>query len=137
MTAAVLYQPEIPPNTGNIIRLCACQLQRTPHLVEPLGFPWEDKKLKSAGLDYHEFVRVVRHKSWEDCRRAGGDVLFAHDQRGNRYDSQPFRGDDVFVFGRETRGLPPEVMAGFPESHRLRPLDAPANAASISPTLSP
>ena len=121
MTAVVLYQPEIPPNTGNIIRLCA-NTGSELHLVEPLGFPWEDKKLKRASLDYHEFVRVVRHKSWEDCQAAlAGRRFFALTTKGgNRYDSEAFRGDDVFVFGRETSGLPPEVMAGFPESHRLR-----------------
>lgn len=121
MSAVVLFQPEIPPNTGNIIRLCAntgCEL----HLVEPLGFPWEDKKLKRAGLDYHEFVRVVRHRNWEVCQAAlTGRRFFALTTKGGRrYDAPQFRHDDVFVFGRETSGLPAEVMAAIPEDQRLR-----------------
>ena len=121
MIAVVLFQPEIPPNTGNVIRLCA-NTGSELHLVEPLGFPWEDRKLKRAGLDYHEFVRVVRHKNWQDCRSAlAGRRFFALTTKGGeRYDAPQFRDDDVFVFGRETSGLPPEVMADFPETQRLR-----------------
>lgn len=121
MTAVVLFQPEIPPNTGNVIRLCAntgCEL----HLVEPLGFRWEDRSLKRAGLDYHEFARVFRHADWERCKAAlAGRRLFAITTRGGlRHDSVGFEADDVFVFGRETSGLPTEVMAEFPEQRRLR-----------------
>ncbi len=121
MTAVVLFQPEIPPNTGNVIRLCAntgCEL----HLVEPLGFRWEDRSLKRAGLDYHEFARVFRHADWPQCKAAlAGRRLFAITTRGgSRPDLVAFESDDVFVFGRETSGLPAEVMAEFPEEHRLR-----------------
>ena len=121
MTAVVLFQPEIPPNTGNIIRLCA-NTGAELHLVEPLGFPWEDRKLKRAGLDYHEFVRVVRHKHWENCKAMlNGRRFFAMTTKGSqRFDTPQFRHDDVFVFGRETSGLPPEITAEFPESQRLR-----------------
>ena len=121
MTTVVLFQPEIPPNTGNVIRLCA-NTGTDLHLVEPLGFPWEDRKLKRAGLDYHEFVRVVRHKNWQDCQAAlAGRRLFALSTKGGqRYDAPQFRADDVFVFGRETSGLPAEVMADFPDTQRLR-----------------
>ena len=121
MIAVVLFQPEIPPNTGNVIRLCA-NTGSELHLVEPLGFPWEDRKLKRAGLDYHEFVRVVRHADWAACKAAlAGRRLFAVTTRGGRrYDTPAFAADDVFVFGRETSDLPAEIMAEFPETHRLR-----------------
>ena len=121
MTAVVLYQPEIPPNTGNVIRLCA-NTGAELHLVEPLGFRWEDRQLKRAGLDYHEFARVFRHPDWEACRRAlAGRRFFAVTTRGGRrYDAIKFEPDDVLVFGRETSGLPAEVMAEFPVERRLR-----------------
>ena len=121
MTAVVLFQPEIPPNTGNVIRLCA-NTGAELHLVEPLGFRWEDRSLKRAGLDYHEFARVFRHADWSACKAAlAGHRLFAITTRGGqRFDTPAFKADDVFVFGRETSGLPVEVMAEFPETHRLR-----------------
>ena len=121
VTAVVLFQPEIPPNTGNIIRLCA-NTGTELHLVEPLGFPWEDRKLKRAGLDYHEFVRVVRHKDWQACKMAlSGRRFFAITTKGERrYDTVPFHADDVFVFGQETSGLPAALMSEFPEAFRLR-----------------
>jgi tRNA (cytidine/uridine-2'-O-)-methyltransferase len=121
MYAVVLFQPEIPPNTGNVIRLCA-NTGTELHLVEPLGFRWEDRSLKRAGLDYHEFARVFRHADWAACQAAlAGRRLFAITTRGGqRFDAPSFRVGDVFVFGRETSGLPAEVMAGFPEAQRLR-----------------
>ena len=121
MTAVVLFQPEIPPNTGNVIRLCA-NTGAELHLVEPLGFRWEDRSLKRAGLDYHEFARVFRHPDWAACKAAlTGRRCFAITTRGGRqYDKPGYCADDVFVFGRETSGLPAEVMAEFPEEHRLR-----------------
>ena len=121
MLAVVLYQPEIPPNTGNVIRLCA-NTGAELHLVEPLGFAWEDKALKRAGLDYHEFARVFRHADWARCKAAlAGRRQFAMTTKGGiRHDTQAFHDDDVFVFGCETSGLPAEVMAEFPETQRLR-----------------
>ena len=121
MIAVVLFQPEIPPNTGNVIRLCAntgCEL----HLIEPLGFRWEDRSLKRAGLDYHEFARVFRHADWASGKAAlAGRRLFAITTRGGqRYDAPAYRSDDVFVFGCETSGLPVDVMAEFPDGQRLR-----------------
>ena len=121
MFHVVLFQPEIPPNTGNIIRLCAntgCQL----HLIEPLGFELDDKRLRRAGLDYHEFARVFRHSDWAHCKAAlAGRRLFAITTRGElRPDLVAFDADDVFVFGRETSGLPAEVMAEFAPERRLR-----------------
>lgn len=121
MTAVVLYQPEIPPNTGNVIRLCA-NTGSELHLVEPLGFAWEDKSLKRAGLDYHEFARVFRHADWGKCKAVlAGRRMFAVTTKGGvRHDTPVFLESDVFVFGRETSGLPAEVMAEFAETHRLR-----------------
>jgi tRNA (cytidine/uridine-2'-O-)-methyltransferase len=121
VTAVVLFNPEIPPNTGNVIRLCA-NTGAELHLVEPLGFRWEDRALKRAGLDYHEFARVFRHADWEACKAAlRGRRLFALTTRGARgFHTVAFESDDVFVFGCETRGLPAEVLEEFPEARRLR-----------------
>ena len=121
MFEVVLYQPEIPPNTGNVIRLCAntgCRL----HLVEPLGFRMDDRELKRAGLDYHEYASVTVHLTWRACRAALGERrMLALSTRGaQRYDRVAFRADDAFVFGPETRGLPQQVLEEFPEEHRLR-----------------
>lgn len=121
MFAVVLYQPEIPPNTGNIIRLCA-NTGAELHLVEPLGFDITDKGLRRAGLDYHEYARVVRHTDWSTCKTTlAGRRLFAMTTKGT---TSPFstvlQTTDVFVFGRETSGLPPDVLAEFPPEQRLR-----------------
>jgi len=97
LTAVVLFQPEIPPNTGNVIRLCA-NTGTELHLVEPLGFRWEDRSLKRAGLDYHEFARVLRHPDWAACKASlAGRRRFAITTSGGwRYDTPVFRIDDVF-----------------------------------------
>jgi len=119
--AVVLYQPEIPPNTGNIIRLCA-NTGAELHLVEPMGFPWEDKQLRRAGLDYHEFAPVQRHANWAACKAAlAGRRMFAMTTKGSRrHDAPSFVSGDVFVFGPESRGLPPELLAEFAAEQRLR-----------------
>ena len=121
MLAVVLYQPEIPPNTGNVIRLCA-NTGAELHLIEPLGFNFNDKALRRAGLDYHDTARVIRHADWAACRAVlAGRRLFAITTKGS---ASPFgttlKEDDVFVFGRETSGLPPEVMNEFAAEQRLR-----------------
>ncbi|MDP3439829.1 MAG: tRNA (cytidine(34)-2'-O)-methyltransferase [Azonexus sp.] len=121
MLAVVLYQPEIPPNTGNIIRLCA-NTGAELHLVEPLGFDITDKGLRRAGLDYHEYARVVRYANWQACQTALiGRRMFAMTTKGSSslFTTQ-LQENDVFVFGRETSGLPPDVLAEFPPEHRLR-----------------
>lgn len=121
MFAVVLFQPEIPPNTGNIIRMCA-NTGSELHLVEPLGFALEDKALRRAGLDYHEYARVVRHADWASCQaHFAGRRLFAMTTKGHGspYDTA-LQAGDVFVFGRETSGLPPEVLAEFAADRRLR-----------------
>ena len=117
----VLYQPEIPPNTGNIIRLCA-NAGATLHLIEPLGFELEDKQLRRAGLDYHELAVLRTWPSLEACLVALKPARwFALSTRGRlRYDRPRFVAGDVFVFGPETRGLPPEILESLPAEQRLR-----------------
>lgn len=130
----VLYQPEIPPNTGNIIRLSAntgCRL----HLVKPLGFSLEDKQLQRAGLDYHEYATVKTHENWDEClRQFSGRRVFALTTKGSmRYSEVAFQRDDVFVFGPETRGLPVEVLAQFDEGRRIRlPMRAESRSLNLS-----
>ncbi len=121
MFAVVLFQPEIPPNTGNIIRMCANSGAEL-HLVEPLGFDISDKSCRRAGLDYHEYARVMRHANWAACKQAlAGRRLFAMTTKGGGSPySTVFQENDAFVFGRETSGLPPEIMAEFAEENRLR-----------------
>ncbi|MDR5172429.1 tRNA (uridine(34)/cytosine(34)/5-carboxymethylaminomethyluridine(34)-2'-O)-methyltransferase TrmL [Methylobacillus sp. Pita2] len=121
MFEIVLYQPEIPPNTGNIIRLCANSNTRL-HLVRPLGFELEDKQLKRAGLDYHEYASLVVHESWEACKQAlAGRRMFALTTKGStRHSDIRFLPGDVFVFGPETRGLPEDIRAEFSPQHRVR-----------------
>jgi tRNA (cytidine/uridine-2'-O-)-methyltransferase len=117
----VLYQPEIPPNTGNIIRLAA-NTGASLHLVEPLGFHLGDRELKRAGLDYHEYVGVVVHKDWSACcRHLQGRRMFAFSTRGlHRHTEPEYREGDVLLFGPETRGLPAEILDGLPPEQRLR-----------------
>jgi tRNA (cytidine/uridine-2'-O-)-methyltransferase len=120
----VLYQPEIPPNTGNVVRLSAntgCRL----HLVGPLGFDLSEKHLRRAGMDYAEFADVRIHADWPACRAALADRpierWFALTTKGNRRPaSADFCAGDVLVFGPESRGLPVEVLAEFAEERRLR-----------------
>ena len=121
MFRIMFFSPRIAPNTGNAIRMVAATGAEL-HLVEPLGFRWEDRSLKRAGLDYHEFASVTRHPDWEACKAAlAGRRFFAVTTKGGRhYHTQQFKPDDVFVFGQETSGLPAEVMAEFPPERRLR-----------------
>ncbi|MDA8382540.1 MAG: tRNA (cytidine(34)-2'-O)-methyltransferase [Betaproteobacteria bacterium] len=117
----ILFEPEIPPNTGNIIRLCANTGMRL-HLVEPLGFRLDDARLRRAGLDYHEYAPVKVHRGWAFCQEAlQGRRCFAVTTRGGmRYADCAFRPGDAFVFGPETRGLPDDVLAEFAEDRRIR-----------------
>lgn len=117
----VLYEPEIPPNTGNIIRLCANTGAKL-HLVKPLGFSLEDKQLKRAGLDYHEYANLQVHENWEACKQAlTGKRLFALTTKGStRHTDLNFQIGDVFVFGPETRGLPQDIRDEFLPEHRVR-----------------
>ena len=117
----ILYQPEIPPNTGNLIRLCANTGVRL-HLVKPLGFSLDDKQLLRAGLDYHEFATIAVHESWPECtEQFRGHRIFAVSTKGTRrYDLNAYASGDVFLFGPETRGLPVELIEAVPESQRIR-----------------
>jgi tRNA (cytidine/uridine-2'-O-)-methyltransferase len=121
MLDIVLFQPEIPPNTGNIIRLCANTGARL-HLVKPLGFTLQDKQLLRAGLDYHEFARIRVHENWEECtEHLRGHRLFAVSTRAKqRYDLTAYAESDGFVFGSESRGLPAEILESLPEDRRVR-----------------
>ena len=119
----VLVHPEIPPNTGNVIRLAAntgCAL----HLIEPLGFSMDDKLLRRAGLDYHEYAPVQRHASWDafvEAERPDPARCFAFTTRGSRpLGEGRWRPGDVFVFGAESAGLPPALRERFPEAQRVR-----------------
>ena len=117
----VLYQPEIPPNTGNIIRLCANTGSQL-HLVEPLGFSLDDRQLRRAGLDYHEYARIQTHVNWHDCQNClGNKRMFAITTKaGKTLHDNTFQPGDVLVFGPETRGLPPDILARFTPDQRLR-----------------
>jgi tRNA (cytidine/uridine-2'-O-)-methyltransferase len=117
----VLYQPEIPPNTGNIIRLAA-NTGASLHLVEPLGFRLDDRELKRAGLAYHEYATLVVHKDWEAARaHLRGRRVFAFSTRALRPYTEPqYRAGDALLFGPETRGLPPEILGSVPAEQRLR-----------------
>jgi tRNA (cytidine/uridine-2'-O-)-methyltransferase len=124
----VLVQPEIPPNTGNVIRLAANTGARL-HLVKPLGFSMDDKQLKRAGLDYHEFASVQVHASWADFRAAlSGRRMYAFTTASARlYTDVRYARDDVLVFGAEATGLPSAVLDDFPPDQRLRLPMRPGN----------
>ncbi len=121
MFDVILYQPEIPPNTGNAIRLCANTGARL-HLIQPLGFSLEDKQLRRAGLDYHEYAAVQVHASLDAALTViAPERLFALSTRNSmRYDQPRYAKGDAFLFGPETRGLPEDVLASIPGSRRLR-----------------
>ena len=121
MFSIILYEPEIPPNTGNIIRLCA-NTGTDLHLIEPLGFELDEKRLRRAGLDYREFVSVRTHASLEACLDAlrNPRVFALSTKNSTRYDEAAFEKGDALLFGPETRGLPQAVLDGLPEGQRLR-----------------
>ena len=123
MFHVVLVEPEIPPNTGNVIRLCAntgAQL----HLIEPLGFPLDDAKMRRAGLDYHDYATMKVHANWDAFLATESfdrTRMFAMTTHGSTpFGSVSFRPGDVFVFGSETRGLAPSLRESFPPSQRIR-----------------
>jgi len=132
----VLFQPEIPPNTGNIIRLCANTGARL-HLVRPLGFRLDARSVRRSGLDYHELAEVAVHEDFAACLVACGAAShswYALSTKGGvAYDSARFVRDDVVVFGPETRGLPADVMAACASARRLRiPMQAGARSLNLS-----
>lgn len=121
MFDVLLYEPEIPPNTGNVIRLCANTGARL-HLVEPLGFTLDSARLRRAGLDYHEFAALQVHAGWDAFLRDERPArMFALSTRGTRRPSEvAFERGDFLVFGSETRGLPDALLAQFDPARRLR-----------------
>jgi tRNA (cytidine/uridine-2'-O-)-methyltransferase len=130
----VLYQPEIPPNTGNIMRLCAntgCNL----HLIRPLGFSLDDKRLRRAGLDYREFSRVSNHDSLDTFLESVAPArVFAFSTRGQRrYSSVDYRAEDALLFGPETRGLPVTLLEQLGDEHCLRiPMQPGSRSLNLS-----
>jgi tRNA (cytidine/uridine-2'-O-)-methyltransferase len=134
MFNVILYQPEIPPNTGNVIRLCA-NSGATLHLIEPLGFSIDEKAVRRAGMDYAELAEVKTWRSLEDCFTAMRfPRYFAISTRGTvRHDAPTYRAGDAFLFGSETRGLPQEILEACPPQQRLRiPMQASNRSLNLS-----
>ncbi|HVI25518.1 MAG TPA: tRNA (cytidine(34)-2'-O)-methyltransferase [Xanthomonadaceae bacterium] len=142
MFDVILHQPEIPPNTGNVIRLCANTGARL-HLVAPLGFSLEDRQLRRAGLDYHEYASVRVHDGLDAALRAIAQAhgaparVFALSTRGTqRFDAPRYRAGDAFLFGAETRGLPADVLETIPATQRLRlPMRPHSRSLNLSNTV--
>lgn len=120
MFNVVLFRPEIPPNTGNVIRLCANTGARL-HLVHPLGFAWDDARVRRAGLDYHEFADVQHHADWDACAAAlhGVRIFAVETRQASRFDRVAYRPGDAFVFGQETAGLPDDILGTIPAAQRI------------------
>ncbi|MFO7593384.1 MAG: tRNA (uridine(34)/cytosine(34)/5-carboxymethylaminomethyluridine(34)-2'-O)-methyltransferase TrmL [Pseudomonadota bacterium] len=134
MLQIVLFQPEIPPNSGNIIRLCA-NTGMALHLIRPLGFELDDKRLRRAGLDYHEFAAVQVHDSFDNYLAAAAPKrLFACTTRGTRYHTEAaFEAGDALLFGPETRGLPSEILQKLQPEQWLRlPMVAQSRSLNLS-----
>ncbi|GAB3779535.1 tRNA (uridine(34)/cytosine(34)/5-carboxymethylaminomethyluridine(34)-2'-O)-methyltransferase TrmL [Dyella agri] len=121
MLHVILFRPEIPPNTGNVIRLCA-NTGAALHLIRPLGFALDDARLRRAGLDYHEYARVLVHDSLDDCLAAIGQPrVYAFTTRGRtRHVDACYADGDALLFGCETAGLPAAVVDAIPEAQRMR-----------------
>jgi len=134
MFHCVLYQPEIPPNTGNIIRLSA-NTNIQLHLIHPLGFRLDDRRMRRAGLDYHEWARVQEHVSLQAfLDKVQPARLFACSTKGQRYYSEPhYAANDAFLFGPETRGLPATVLNSLPTAQVIRiPMQAGNRSLNLS-----
>lgn len=137
MLHIVLYQPEIPPNTGNVIRLCANTGARL-HLIEPLGFTLDDARVRRAGLDYRELSDVRRYKNWIDFRKANqGSRLWAFSTRGSTpYTDADFRDGDALLFGPESRGLPKKNLDEMEHEQILRiPMQSNSRSLNLSNTV--
>ena len=137
MLEIVLFEPEIPPNTGNIMRLCAntgCRL----HLIHPLGFDLDEKKLRRAGMDYRDMAVIQEHESFNAFLNKYDDrTLYALTTKGKtNYASAKFKADDVLIFGPETRGLPDEVLKSLEEHQKLRlPMLGDSRSLNLSNTV--
>ena len=138
MLHVVLFQPEIPPNTGNIIRLCAntgAQL----HLIHPIGFTLDDKACRRAGLDYHEWACVKEYKNWQDFQSHNPSLrCFACSTKVSQpYSEINYQDNDALVFGPETRGLPNEMLSHWPEENKIRiPMQANSRSLNLSNAVS-
>ncbi len=134
MIRIALYQPEIPPNTGNIIRLCA-NIGAQLHCIKPLGFELDDKRLRRAGLDYHEWAQVKLHDSYQAFLNViQPSRIFACSTKGKQcYTAPTFAANDVLLFGPETRGLPMEILTALPKEHVLRiPMQPTSRSLNLS-----
>ncbi len=132
----VLYEPEIPPNTGNIIRLCA-NSGASLHIIQPAAFSLDDKKLRRAGLDYREFADIKEYKNFAVFQNSvKTNRVFALSTKGKKYYSETqFEKEDAFLFGPETRGLPNEILQSFPKNQVLRiPMLANSRSLNLSNT---
>lgn len=137
MLHVILYRPEIPPNTGNVIRLCA-NTGAALHLIRPLGFELDDTRLRRAGLDYHEYAQLAVHDDLAGCLEAIGQPrVFAFSTRGRvAHVDARYRDGDAFLFGCETAGLPGEVLDALPEEQRLRlPMRPNSRSLNLSNTV--
>lgn len=132
----ILYQPEIPPNTGNIIRLCA-NTRTCLHLVEPMGFVLDDARVRRAGLDYHEMAQVQRYRNWSEfCANNRHMNVWAFSTRGKRpYQKAAFQDHDGLLFGPETRGLPDEVLSQNDKQVLRIPMRADSRSLNLSNTV--
>jgi tRNA (cytidine/uridine-2'-O-)-methyltransferase len=127
MLTVCLYQPEIPPNTGNIIRLCANTGSQL-HLIHPLGFSLDEKAVRRSGLDYHDLARVSEYASWEEYVGSATSRIFALSTKGTvSYEAVDYRNDDILLFGPETRGLPEDVRTHDAVTHVIRIPMSPNN----------
>lgn len=134
MLDIVLFEPEIPPNTGNIIRLCANSGYKL-HLIEPLGFDWDDKKVRRAGLDYHEFADIKRYANFDAfMQQHQPRRLFACTTKGkNCHSKAQYQLGDALIFGPESRGLPADILQQLPSEHWLRiPMTANSRSMNLS-----
>ena len=137
MLDIVLFQPEIPPNTGNIIRLCANTGFRL-HLIKPLGFELDDQRLKRAGLDYHEYANLQIHESYPDfLEKIQPKRVFALSTKGSaNYSEAGFQAGDALMFGPETRGLPADIRESLPKEQVLRlPMLPDSRSLNLSNTV--
>jgi tRNA (cytidine/uridine-2'-O-)-methyltransferase len=136
MLDVVLYQPEIPPNTGNVIRLCANTGARL-HLIRPLGFDFDDKKLRRAGLDYHEWANVRIHDDLEAYLATSPPRLFAFSTKGAQsFNAVRYEHGDALLFGPESRGLPMELLQSLPPERVLRlPMRTQSRSLNLSNTV--
>ncbi len=137
MLNIVMVEPEIPPNTGNVARLCAATGGKL-HLVKPLGFAVDDRHLKRAGLDYWNLVDVIYYENFEDfeVKNPQGLRYLATTKGGRHYSEMNFSPDGYFLFGKETKGLAPEILARYPETTIRIPMRAEARSLNLSNSVS-